>query len=271
MIRIKEDKRFYVYVWIRLDTNQVFYVGKGSNNRYKDMLMRNKYFYNVVNKVGKDNIEIKIIENNLTEDEAFEKEKYYIQYYKEQGNKLTNMTSGGEGSSDWFEHLTEEEKERHRQISKSFEGKKHTEETKQKIREAHIGMFNITEDGRKRISESAKGRKGFWKGKHLTEETKQKISQTRKEKNIPSPASKKVYVLNCEFIKIEEFMSRTSAMNTYGYKVRTCVEYNSKISNLNQAKLYNDKCFIYEQDYNLLMSQSTIETIAFGEANVKTE
>lgn len=32
--------RFYVYVWIRKDTNNVFYVGKGSNNRYKDLSMR---------------------------------------------------------------------------------------------------------------------------------------------------------------------------------------------------------------------------------------
>ena len=113
-------RKFYVYVWIRKDTGNVFYVGKGTKNRYKDLSMRNKYFLNIVNKLGMDNIEIKIIENNLTEQEAFDKEKEYIKYYIDNGIKLANMTSGGEGSSDWYNHLTDEEKQRHREISKSF-------------------------------------------------------------------------------------------------------------------------------------------------------
>ena len=101
--------------------------------------MRNKYFLNVVNKVGIDNTTRKKIEENLTEQEAFDLEIYYIQHYKEIGCELTNMTKGGEGSSDWFEHLSEEEKDKHREISKSFLGRKHTEETKEKIRQSHLG------------------------------------------------------------------------------------------------------------------------------------
>lgn len=53
---------FYVYVWIRKDIDKVFYVGKGKNNRYKDLSSRNKWFLNVVHKVGMENIEIKILE-----------------------------------------------------------------------------------------------------------------------------------------------------------------------------------------------------------------
>ena len=58
---------FYVYTWTRLDKNYVFYVGKGHGNRYKDLSSRNKYFTNIVNKIGIENIRIDIIENELTE------------------------------------------------------------------------------------------------------------------------------------------------------------------------------------------------------------
>ena len=130
MFYIKDEKIFYV--WIRNDTNKVFYVGKGKKNRINDLSMRNKYFLNVVNKVGIDNTTRKKIEENLTEQEAFDLEIYYIQHYKEIGCELTNMTKGGEGSSDWFEHLSEEEKDKHREISKSFLGRTHTQKKRKK-------------------------------------------------------------------------------------------------------------------------------------------
>jgi len=115
---------FYVYIWIRKDINKVFYVGKGHGNRYRNLkTSRNRWFKHVVEKVGKDNLEVKIIESELEEKTAFEREKYYIKYFKEIGHPLTNLTSGGDGSSDWFQYLTEEEKEKHREISKSFLGK----------------------------------------------------------------------------------------------------------------------------------------------------
>lgn len=153
---------YYVYVWIRLDTNEVFYVGKGHGNRYKDMSMRNRYFLNIVAKVKMQNIEIKIIEDALTEEAAYTREKYWIAYYRNHSSCLTNMTDGGEGSSNWYSYLTDEEREHHREISKSFLGKKHTAETKEKMRQywsTHTKV--LTDDGRRRISESAKGRPGY--------------------------------------------------------------------------------------------------------------
>lgn len=267
-----EDRKFYVYIWIRLDKNMVFYVGKGCGNRYKDMSMRNRYFLNVVNKVGKDNIEIKIIENNLSEQEAFNKEIYYIQYYKKQGCELTNMTSGGEGSSDWYQHLTDEEKEHHKEISKSFSGKHHTEETKRKMSESMTGLkHTFSKEGMDRLKECAKNRESYWKGKHLSEETKKKISEIRKEKNIPNPNKKVVYILDNNFNVIEELPSRTYAMNIYGYKVKTYVKLNKNIDDINKLHICDDKYFIYKEDYDLLMSQSTIEMITSSEVDAKTE
>lgn len=267
-----EDRKFYVYIWIRLDKNTVFYVGKGSGNRYKDMSMRNRYFLNVVNKVGKDNIEIKIIEDNLSEQEAFEKEIYYIQYYKEQNCELTNMTSGGEGSSDWYEHLTDEEKEQHKEISKSFLGKHHIEDTKKKMSKSMTGIkHSFSEEGMKSLKECARNRDSYWKGKHLSEETKKKISQTRKEKNIPNPNQKIVYILDDKFNIVEILPSRTFAMNIYGYKVKECVKLNKNKNDTKDLYIYDNKYFIYKEDYDLLMSQSTIEMITSNEVDVKTE
>lgn len=82
----------YVYGHYTADTGKLFYVGKGIKKRAWSFRSRNRYWYNVVNKHG---IDIKILYDNLTEEEAYEKEKEII---AEVGlNNLTNVLSGGEG------------------------------------------------------------------------------------------------------------------------------------------------------------------------------
>ena len=248
------NKRFYVYSWVRLDINKVFYIGKGSKDRYKDLSMRNKHFLNIVNLLGMENIRIDILESNLEEKEAFEKEIYYISYFKEQGHPLTNLSTGGEGSSGWFDNLSEEEKEKHREISKSFLGKKHTEETKNKIRNSHYGIKPSNET-KEKLRQAALGRESYWKGKKLPEEIKKKISQTRLEKNIPSSQSKKVIILDSNFNIKATYDSRTKAIQDYDYSIRYCVEYNKNIKSLKEAKIHKTGLiFIYNQDYILLKS-----------------
>jgi hypothetical protein len=46
------------------------------------------------------------------------------------------------------------------------------------------GVYNRTEEAKKKISESHKGKPGFWKGKHFSEETKKKIYLKIKIKTI---------------------------------------------------------------------------------------
>ena len=41
-------KEFYVYEWYNTVTNEVFYVGKGTKNRYKNITKRNKYFLDYI-------------------------------------------------------------------------------------------------------------------------------------------------------------------------------------------------------------------------------
>lgn len=134
------NNNFYVYAWIRLDTNKIFYIGKGSGNRYKDLGMRNRHFLFIVRKLGVNNCKIIKLEENLEEQKAFEKERYYIKYYKDLGEPLTNISDGGDGSSGWFKNSPPEVQERHRQISKSFLGRKHSEKTKYKMSQSALAQ-----------------------------------------------------------------------------------------------------------------------------------
>lgn len=247
---MEDENVYYVYAWIRNDTKEIFYIGKGKNNRINDLSMRNRYFLNVVNKVGIDNITKKKIVENISEEKAFELEKYYIKYYTEQGIKLTNMTSGGEGSGDWWKYLSEEEKQKHREISKSFSGRKHTEETKEKIRKAHLGKDFKTEEGHKRLSEFAKNRPVWFKGKHHTEQTKELLRQQHLGK--PSPNAKKVLIINKNNEIINEVRSRNQTFIEYSdikeSNIRKCLETNSKQKEIYFLHNY-DYTFIYEQDY----------------------
>lgn len=266
---------FYVYVFVRNDTNQVFYVGKGKGNRYKDMSMRNKYFVHIVQKVGKENIKSKIIEDGLCEELAFEREKYYIKYFKSIGHVLTNMTDGGEGTSGWFDKLTEEEKTKHREVSKSFLGKRHTPETRLKMSKSAVGRI-MKDSTKKLISEKAKGRTGFWKGKHLSEETRRKLSESKKGKPSPTKGKKKiggnykttkVIVFDGEGNKYKEFDS-----------CKLCYDYFSKLerplkrdcikSHIRSKKPLSDRYTRYKEYVGLtfvrkrdLEPQSTIESI----------
>lgn len=259
-------KIYYVYKWIRLDTNRVFYVGKGHGNRYKDRSMRNRYFNNVVCKIGMENIRIEIIENNLNEADAFEREKYYIQYYRDSGHELTNMTSGGEGSSDWYSFLSDAEKDAHRERSKSFLGKHHTEETKRKMSQSMTGIkHNLSEETRKKLSDFAKSHPAYFKGRHHTDETKRKLREAHLGK--PGKNAKKVLVIDDKYSIVQTIRSRADTFKQYPnikqHHIRKCLETNAKISNLQNCLFYNKNItFIYKQDYDRLNSQSTIEMVA---------
>lgn len=115
---------FYIYQHVRLDTNTIFYVGKGKENRANCKYYRNKYWNNITNKI---NYVVEIIEENLTEQEAFKKEIELIKSYKEKGWCEANLTDGGEGVSGW-----KASKEQRKKNSESTKGKKHSEESKRK-------------------------------------------------------------------------------------------------------------------------------------------
>ena len=62
-------KNYYVYEWIRLDTNEPFYVGKGKNDRCFTIRKRNKHFCDILKSCEENSIgiAINILNSNLTD------------------------------------------------------------------------------------------------------------------------------------------------------------------------------------------------------------
>ena len=104
-----DEKRFYVYLWIREDYNTIFYVGKGTNYRVYNITDRSNHFKNIFKKVP---CHFEIIKDNLTNKEALELEKSTIKklllegytidikgYGKNKEKHLVNKTLGGDGGN----------------------------------------------------------------------------------------------------------------------------------------------------------------------------
>jgi hypothetical protein len=145
---------FYIYSHIRKTDGKCFYIGKGKGNRYKNIIGRNQYWHNVVNKYG---FETKILVNNISEEKAFELESYFCEQIGYEN--LCNLRKEN-GWGGWSH--TEESKLKQ---SLAMSGKTHTQETKNKISLSKKGQANTL------------GK--TWKYKHpRTQENKDKISKT---------------------------------------------------------------------------------------------
>ena len=140
-----EDNKniFYVYKWFFKSTGEVFHIGKGKENRYLERkYSRNNYFKYIVNKYP-DDVDSKIIKDNLSEEDAWNLERKLISEYKQKGECKTNFHIGGKGG------FTGNSPERSRKLSiaaskrtgckNSMYGKTHSKETREKIRLVNIG------------------------------------------------------------------------------------------------------------------------------------
>lgn len=94
---------YYVYAWKDIDTNEVYYVGKGRGERaiqkrytpYRGVSqgkLSNKKILDKLRDEGK--IRINILEDNLIEEEAYELEAYYTRLYKGLGQCKYNKVIG---------------------------------------------------------------------------------------------------------------------------------------------------------------------------------
>ena len=150
----------YVYRHIRLDTNQVFYIGIGSSTDYKrakSKLDRNNYWNHIISKTD---YKIDILFDELTKEEAIIKEIEFIAIYGRRDlglGTLCNLTDGGEGRFNYkptaetrikmglaqkgnkkYLLRTTPQEEINRKVSLANKGKIRTEEFKQKIKDHQL-------------------------------------------------------------------------------------------------------------------------------------
>jgi hypothetical protein len=164
---------FYVYVHLRSDSGEVFYVGKGKGRRAEATHNRNPWWKNVVSKSG--GFKTEKIAWYDEESKAFEHERCAIACFRAAGIPLANLSDGGEGPSGWKRPPFSVE---HRaRISSSRRLRVIRPETGAKISAAHTGKKRgpLSEETKARISAAQKGRPG----RPHTEEAKAKISASK--------------------------------------------------------------------------------------------
>jgi hypothetical protein len=168
----------YLYRHIRLDKNEVFYIGIGSDNYFKraySKKYRNKYWNNIINKT---NYEIEILLDNLNKNNCLEKEIEFIKLYGRKDLKtgtLVNLTDGGEGLNG-FNHSDSAKLK----ISEFQKNKVFSEETRKKISQSKLGKKRKsfhTEESKNKISESMKKRV-------ISDETRLKMSLAATKRNL---------------------------------------------------------------------------------------
>lgn len=161
---------YIIYGLREIGTNEFRYIGlttKSINDRLRRHLRDKKVDHktNWIKKVGKENIEIVIIEDGIdTYEKLCEKEIFYISEYRKT-NRLTNIANGGEG---WFGmEFTDEHKnnisKNHADVSgdkNPMFGKTHTKETMDKIKSKIENWMNnggFNESQLRKMSDSKKG------------------------------------------------------------------------------------------------------------------
>jgi hypothetical protein len=146
---------YYVYEHIRPDTNQAFYVGKGSYKRAYSKHQRNRHWNFVVEKAK--GFSVNILAKDLDEELAFLCEMERIDQLKRLGLKLCNYTNGGDGSSG-YKH-SDESKAKIGQAAKAImTGRKASDEAKQNMRKAKLGK-TLSEAHKAKIGQSLIGNK----------------------------------------------------------------------------------------------------------------
>jgi Mor family transcriptional regulator len=165
---------FYLYFHYRLDTDEVFYIGKGKGRRAYNKEARNLYWKRIVDKVG---YKVEIVQDNISEWEALMLEMDMISLYKKMGYNLANFTWGGQRGPTGHKMSAITRKKK----SEAVKGEKHPQYGKPRSRETKEKLSKIAKEQfkdptvRKKQAEYAK-LSGGHRVPH-SEETKLKLSK----------------------------------------------------------------------------------------------
>lgn len=236
----------YIYRHIRLDKNIPFYIGIGSDEKYKrahSTHNRNRHWKNIV---GKTEYKVQIVLDNLTWEEACNKEKEFISLYKRnfENGFLCNLTEGGEGNTNPAPETRQKisisqqgqsnnmfgvpKSENWYKAIQCFKGegnpnygKKISDAQKELLRKAHLG--------RKRDPEVVARIIAANKGRKRSDEVKKRISEA-------------VYVQVIDTTTGIIYNSITAAAKNCGYNRRTLTAWlNGTLPNKSTLMYFNDE------------------------------
>lgn len=171
----KYQTTHYGIYCIECMTTNTKYIGQTSENFYRRWIFHkwhlknnhhsNTYIQNAWNKYGEDSFKFYPLESfeliekkNVTLEKLNELEQYYIEKYDTFNNGF-NLTTGGDSCK--MRPLSDEAKRKIGEKNRiNMLGKKHSEETKKKMSEAHKGYIK-TEEHRKHLAEAHYGSKSY--------------------------------------------------------------------------------------------------------------
>ena len=99
---MSKEKKYYVYMYFDKMTSTPFYIGKGCGRRYElsnHIRKTPTFLSNKINKLGKENIDIRFIYRTNNEQKAYDKEMYWVSKIgrrKTGIGSLCNLTDGGD-------------------------------------------------------------------------------------------------------------------------------------------------------------------------------
>lgn len=142
-----QKTEFGIYGWFNLVNGKVLIGQTGSTkgflkrkSNYLSFLKRNKWgnkhFQNAWNKYGEDNFEFRIVEKLNNDNVLTQREQYWVNFYRETGAVYNKIGP----------------------VDAPMKGVVHTDETKAKMRKAHLGK-TLSEEAKRKLSIAKTGMK----------------------------------------------------------------------------------------------------------------
>lgn len=248
---MNEEKIFYVYGYIRLDTNTYFYIGKGKDNRYLRLDNRKSHFMNILNKVD---CVVEILYDNLTEEQAFQLEvdtiydlvfnegySIDIKGFDKCEKHLVNCTWGGEGTCGLVIKQTQDTI--NKRVKKNT-GRIRTKEQKETMSLARKKRFQEHPDELEKWKKCRIGCK-------TSEETKKKLSE--KKKGIKQSEKQKKAIMEGKAKMTDEQIAQWKYRESYatGTHIK-CIELDKEFPSINNAVKY------IKSTYNILFNKHSL-------------
>lgn len=230
-------------IYIGITSKKAKYRWGKNGNKYK----KNKHFYSAILKYGWENIEHEILFENLTKEEACQKEIELIAYYRSNEREFGyNKSIGGEINMGY--HLSDETKKTISEVQKGkrcgkdnpFYGKTHSKEQREKWSKERKGV-PLSEERRKKLY-------GKQIGKIQSEETKEKLSNAMKGRSISESHKKKYCKEVLQYDKDGNFIAKYKSAVDAGLQLNIS---NSRISSCcrGETKICNGFIFRYSEDF----------------------